>query len=455
MTDGASQISLTFGLQYLDKVTISYAAVYGMRTELHLAGQDYSWISSIFYFGYLVGQPPANYLIQRLPIGKFAAVNLLIWGVLVMLCGVAKNYAGMMVLRFLMGIFEAPIAPVCIHVTGMFYKGQEQAARCTLWYFWVGVAAIVGALLSYGIGHVTSSSVAKWQLVFLICGGFTVLWSFIVYLFLPDSPANAKFLNERERAIAIERLRVNRAGVKSPVWKWSQFREALLDPQVWMIACWAATSNFLNIGGSFLPLIIEDMGFTGLTTTLLTLPVGGVECVAMLVAGGATLLFQNGRTIIMFLVCLPTMIGAILLTVLPFENTWGRCVGVWLLLCIPASYAVLLSLIASNIAGFTKKVTTTGLVFILYCVSNIVTPQLFIASESPYYGTGIRSMLVCMALTLALTVALGLYYVLENKRRDRVLAATPQAIIDAMTLQDEEYLDRTDKEDALKFRYRW
>ncbi|TVY52770.1 putative transporter [Lachnellula cervina] len=447
-------LALTFGLQYLDKVTLSYAAVYGMRKDLHFVGTDYSWANSIFYFGYLAGEIPANYLMQRLPIGKFAAANLLIWGVLVMLCAVAKNFAGFATLRFLMGLFEACIAPCWIHVTGMFYKGQEQGTRCTIWYSMVGMAAIVGGLLSYGIGHI-QTGVAQWQLVFLICGGFTVCWSGVVILWLPDSPLNAKFLNEREKGIATERLRANRTGIKSSKFKWSQAREAFRDPQVWIIAFWAGTSNLLNIGGSFLPLIIQDMGFSGITTTLLTLPVGGVEIVAMAVAGGLSMYFVNGRTVIMFVVSLPTLVGAALLTGLPQSNTWGRACGVWLLLCIPASYAILLSLISSNIAGFSKKVTTTALTFIIYCVSNIISPQLFLSQEAPRYGTGCRAMLVSMAITLLLTVLLGAYYLYENKRRDKLLANTPQEVLDAMATENEEFLDRTDMEDELKFRYRW
>ncbi|KAJ5889071.1 dipeptide transmembrane transporter [Penicillium taxi] len=438
----------------LDKAIISYAAVYGMRTDMHLVGQQYSWAVTMFYFGYLIGQPPANYLIQKTPMGKFAAVTLFMWGALVMLSALARNFAGIAALRFFMGIFEAGIAPLCVHVTGMFYKGQEQALRCTCWYFFVGIAVIIAPLLSWGVGHSTSG-IKPWKLLFIICGGLSIVWSFVIFYFLPDHPGNAKFLTQRQRIIAIERLRVNRAGVKTTVWKWAQFRETLTDPQVWMIALWAGISNLLNIGGSFLPIIIEDMGFTGLKTSLLSLPVGGVECIAMLTAGGISYFFENGRTVIMFIVSLPSLVGTILLTVLPFSATWGRCVGVWLLLTIPASYTVLLSLIASNVAGFTKKVTTTCVVFVTYSVGNIISPQLFITREGPYYGTGIRSMLVAMSLVLALNIALGVYYIIENRRRDRVYASTSQEVIDRMTVEHEEFLDRTDFEDALKFRYRW
>ena len=38
-------------LQYLDKSSISFASVYGLQTGTHLVGQQYAWLSSIFYFG--------------------------------------------------------------------------------------------------------------------------------------------------------------------------------------------------------------------------------------------------------------------------------------------------------------------------------------------------------------------------------------------------------------------
>lgn len=445
---------VTFGLQYLDKVTISYAATYDMNKDLNLVGQQYSWANSIFYFGYLVGEFPANYLIQKLPIGRYSAVAIFIWGVLVMLCATTRNFSGLAAVRFLMGLVESGIPPCWIYVTSMFYKTGEQGLRCSLWYFMVGVAAIVGGLLGYGVGHI-NTAVRQWQFVFLLCGGFTVLWSFVVYFCLPDSPLQAQWLSEREKAIAIERLRENRTGVKSTQFKWEQALEALRDPQVWLFALWSGISQILNIGGSFLPLIIKDMGFTGLETTLLTLPVGGVECVAMLVGGTMSSYFGKGRTIIMFAVACPTLVGTVLLQTMPLTATWTRAAGTWLLLCIPASYAILLSLIASNIAGTTKKVTTTLICFVFFCVGNIVSPQLFLSTEAPSYGTAMRSMLVAMSLVQVVTILLGAYYFFENKRRDKILASTPKHVVDSATIENEEFLDRTDVQDYLRFRYRW
>lgn len=41
----------------------SYAKVFGMNKAMNLTGSQFSWVASIFYFGYLAAQPGAAYLI--------------------------------------------------------------------------------------------------------------------------------------------------------------------------------------------------------------------------------------------------------------------------------------------------------------------------------------------------------------------------------------------------------
>lgn len=51
---------------------------------------------------------------------------------------------------------------------------------------------------------------------------------------MPDSPVDAKFLTTDDKLIAIERLRMNRMGIGSGVWKWDHVIECLLDPKTWL-----------------------------------------------------------------------------------------------------------------------------------------------------------------------------------------------------------------------------
>lgn len=55
---------------YIDKTTLSYAAIFNIREDLNLKGTQYNWLSSIFYFGFLAWAFPTNFLMQRLPIGR-------------------------------------------------------------------------------------------------------------------------------------------------------------------------------------------------------------------------------------------------------------------------------------------------------------------------------------------------------------------------------------------------
>ena len=54
----APLLAAVYFLQYLDKTTLSYTAVMGIRKDAHLVGQDYSAISLLFYIGELDNKSP-------------------------------------------------------------------------------------------------------------------------------------------------------------------------------------------------------------------------------------------------------------------------------------------------------------------------------------------------------------------------------------------------------------
>ena len=71
-------IAVNYAFFYIDKTTLSYAAIFGIREDLNLKGMDYSWLSSIFYFGFLAWAFPTNFLMQRLPLGKYVGINIFV-----------------------------------------------------------------------------------------------------------------------------------------------------------------------------------------------------------------------------------------------------------------------------------------------------------------------------------------------------------------------------------------
>lgn len=69
-------------------------------------------------------------------------------------------------------------------------------------------------VVSYGIGH-AQTGIASWRLLFLVIGGFTVLWGAILLVWLPDSPLADSFLTGKDKYIALDRVKDNMTGIEN------------------------------------------------------------------------------------------------------------------------------------------------------------------------------------------------------------------------------------------------
>jgi MFS family permease len=221
--------------QQLDKSSLSYVSIFGLQKDAKLVGKQYSWLGSILYLAQLIMQPLAAFILVKLPTGKVIAGAVLLWGSSLALMSACTDFPSLLGLRFVLGSFEAMIAPACVATTTMWWRRSEQTLRTAYWNAMNGVTFVVGSLITYGLGHIESGTMYKYQIIFLFCGLLTVIYGFVVLMFMPDSPMSAKYLTDRERVLATERLRANQMGVQSGIWKWDQVLETFLDLKTW---CW-------------------------------------------------------------------------------------------------------------------------------------------------------------------------------------------------------------------------
>ncbi|KAM0162052.1 hypothetical protein ACHAPF_003674 [Botrytis cinerea] len=226
---------ITFNFNYIDKSILSTAAVFGLVADTHLVNSQFSSISSVFYFGYLLWEYPGVYLIQTLPVAKYIAADIVIWGIIVASTASCTSYEGLMVARLFTGMVEASISPAFLYVTSMWYTRDEMPSRMGLWYAGNSFGGAVASLLSFGIGQI-HSSLKPWKLLYIIFGSATAIWGFIVLTFLPDTILSAKFLTPEEKKYAEERVRLAGTGITMSIrnkWKGEQAIECLLDPKTW------------------------------------------------------------------------------------------------------------------------------------------------------------------------------------------------------------------------------
>lgn len=66
------------------------------------------------------------------------------------------------------------------------------------------------------------------------------------------------------------------------------------------------------------------------------------------------------------------LVGMILIIALPLSNKIGRLIGLYLSAASPTPFITLISLISSNVAGYTKKTTVAAIYLMAYCVGNII-----------------------------------------------------------------------------------
>ncbi|PLB35287.1 putative MFS allantoate transporter [Aspergillus candidus] len=444
---------LTYVMQYLDKLSLNYASAYSLIPDLGLEGQRYSWVAAIFNFGYLFWAIPSNLLIQRLPLAKYMGTVLLIWAGLVIAHIGAKNYAGILVLRFLLGMAEACVSPCMMNFTSMFYKRSEQPLRMSLWLSGNGMATMVGALLGFGLGHTNNASLHSWQLIFLTIGLLNFVTGVLFLWIMPDSPSSAKFLTHRQRVIAVHRVSENMIGVKTKEYKPRQALEILYDIKVLCCLGLGIGCGVINGGVSnFASSLIKGYGFDGLYATLLQLPTGAVEAVIVPICGLISTTIKDSRCIVLAVVCLIPFSGLLGIRFTDLSQRWTLVGCTWLQYIVGAPVIISWNLLATNVGGHTKRSLANGCWFSLYAAGNVAGANIFFAREAPRYYSALAGLLICYAGMIVLAMVAYFAMKVDNARRDR---AAPEEMTGA---QREEvavldgFRDLTDME-SKNFRY--
>ncbi|EMR64278.1 putative allantoate permease protein [Eutypa lata UCREL1] len=443
-----------YGLNYVDKVALGWAVLFNFRQDLGLVGTEYSWASSMFYFGYLIAQYPANYILQRYRTARILSLSVITWGVLMLAHLGLRNFAGLMVIRFLLGVAESVVTPGFVIYTSMWYTRREQVMRTMLWAAMQGAFSIISSLMSYGLGHITNTVLKPWMYIFLVLGLLSLTVGFAWLFFMPETPNKAKFLTHEEQIIAVQRVAENMMGIKGYQWKNYQMWHAVKDLKTWLVLAFVLLTQLPNGGlTSFGSLVISGFGFDPFRTLLIGLPSSVVSAGSMVVWGFFSIKYGNLRTWGMIVPLLPAIAGiaAVYGTMGTDANKYGRVVAYWLINSYAVTWPFCLTIVGQNIAGHTKRAFTNTLLFIVFAAGNIAGPFFFRSQDAPKYVLAITTILVFFCAALFCAIALRYYMVLQNRIRDRKFGAleTSEEKLDGMRLGMH---DKTDLENS-DFRY--
>ncbi len=185
---------------FLDRVNFGYASL-AMNAQLGIDPATYGLLSGIFFLPYVLFEVPSNIALSKFGARKWIARIMLSWGIVAALTGFATEVWHLASARLLLGAAEAGFFPGIVFYLSRWFGDAARGRVIALFMTAVPLSSALGAPVSGLIlDHVSWLGLEPWRWVFIIEGLPAVLLAWAVWKLLPDSPADAKWLSDDDRA---------------------------------------------------------------------------------------------------------------------------------------------------------------------------------------------------------------------------------------------------------------
>ncbi|KAK2028781.1 major facilitator superfamily transporter [Colletotrichum zoysiae] len=436
-------VTLLYLCCFLDRANIGNARIQGMKDDIDIGGYRFNWALSVFYIVYLLVEVPSNIILKRVG-PRFYLPFLVVGFGLVSLCtAFVTSFEGLVAVRALLGIFEGGTMPGFSFFLSNFYRREELLFRIGIFISSASLAGAFGGLLAAGLSRIppwglASMPIHTWRNIFFFEGLFTTIAGCLAPIWMPTDPATAYFLDDRERAIAVERLqRQQKANTQAKV-EMRDVKTAVLCIHNYICAFGFFLINMTVQGLSvFMPTILADLGWTATKAQLYSVPpYVGAFLTAIAVAWYSDKTRQRG----IFLAALPVF-GVVGFAILRFETQANiRYMAIYFVTaavfpCGPG----FLGWAMNNSAGPSVRSVTSAYVVSIGTIGGIVATWTYTYKDAPKYLTGHTINLCGQSLTVILSV-FGIFYCMyENKAR---AAGKRDRRLEGLTEEEQDLLDR-------------
>lgn len=228
---------------------------------------------------YVPLQPVMVILARRIGVKYFLGLQLVAWGTLCVCHAAIRGSGTLFALRLLLGAAEAGFTQTGMYYMSTLYPKYDVGLRVGAFTGMYSVAGAFAGVLAYGLLRVESGGVRGWQVVFLFEGAVTVLLGILTFFVLPKNLARAWFLTEEERAHAVRRMEIDLAGTQeeADIGGTSVVKRDFIDvardwKKLMIVVCNITTVLPVTAFTTFLPLIVQGMGYSGIQATLMSVP---------------------------------------------------------------------------------------------------------------------------------------------------------------------------------------
>lgn len=406
----------------IDRSNLGNAKTDHMDDDLGFVGNQYSILIMVFYVPFCGLCLPANLVTRKFQPKWFLVGFMVCWGTMAMVCAACKNFGQILAVRLLLGVAEAGFAPCSMFYMSTFYTRGELATRFAIWYSSTVLSSAFSGLISYGVFQLRGS-LHGWQYLFLVEGGLTVFIAFLAGFILPKNPWTCRWLTEAEKELCV--LRAQRDSTSNVGSAWD-FREGMQPFKTWQVYAWAVIGLCYGTSGSavgsFLPQIVQLMGFPTLKTNLYTVAPNLVGAIVLICIARSSDRFRERSGHLIFALLITFVGWIILLALNPAENipvAYFAC----FLLCAGAMTPTVLfhSWHASNMH------TENGRIYVLSFLTGaansggIVASMTFRAEDAPRYLPFLGTAAGFEGTGMLLILGMRWWMKWDNTRRDKIM----------------------------------
>lgn len=285
---------LSYIIAYIDRVNLGFAKLQ-MLDDLSFSAAVYGFGAGIFFIGFILFEIPSNMILYRVGARFWISRIMVTWGVISMATMFVKTPEMFYLSRFLLGAAEAGFTPGVIYYLTQWYP-QRRLGRVisTL----IAATAVGGILVGPLSGWMLSAfsdfgSLRNWQWLFLLQGAPAVVLGVFVWLYLTNSPKEATWLSDEERAQLRQIVDRDRA----PEHQRAKISDALRESRVWLLGLVLIGANLGAYSVVFwTPTIVKAAGFHQYGTIgLISAIPYATAAVGMLVLGQSSDFFRERR----------------------------------------------------------------------------------------------------------------------------------------------------------------
>lgn len=229
----APLLMLMYVINQLDRANVGYASL-TMNQEIGITMAQYGLGTSLFFLGYILFEIPSNLALHRFGARLWMMRIMVTWGLISAASCLIQDATWLYIARFALGVAEAGFFPGVVYLLTLWLPTRDRVWLMSLFVMAIPVTGMLGAPIStFIMQEVSLFGMSGWRSMILLEALPAIIMGVVVYLLLPDSPEQSRWLSAAEKDEV--RLALQRERADLPASNSASVGQVLRKPIIWAL----------------------------------------------------------------------------------------------------------------------------------------------------------------------------------------------------------------------------